>query len=77
MFKFASSLFFVSVVVISKSDLSTGETVVNGSTTSTKNYSSVTKNRDKSLIKEIFLKQDMSQALLLTNNVLQGQTSSD
>lgn len=35
--------FFVSVVVISKSDLSTGETVVNGSATSIKNYSSVKK----------------------------------
>nr|XP_034334312.1 complement C1q tumor necrosis factor-related protein 3-like [Crassostrea gigas] len=65
---------FVSVVVISKSDLSTGETFVNGAATSTKKYSSVTKNRDMSLIKEIFLKQDMNQALLLTNNVLQVMT---
>lgn len=67
-------LLAVLVVVISSSDLSTGETVVNGSATSSNNESSVPKNRDMSLIKEILLKQDMNQALLLTNNVLQVMT---
>lgn len=65
---------FVTVVVISKSDLSTGETFVNGSANSTNGYGSVTTNRDRSLIKEILLKQDMNQALLLTNYVLQVMT---
>lgn len=67
-------LFAVLVVALSKSDLSTGETKVNAPVTSTDNDSSVTTNRGKSLIKEILLKQDMSQALLLTNNVLQVMT---
>lgn len=55
---------FITVVQveISKSDPSTGEAVVNGSATSTKGYNSVTTNRDRSLTKEILLKQDMSQA---------------
>lgn len=51
-------LLAVLVVVLSNSHLSTGETVVNGSATSSNNESSVPQNRDMSLIKEILLKQD-------------------
>lgn len=74
MMKASICLFAVLVVALSKSDLSTGETKVNAPVTSTDNDSSVTTNRGKPLIKEILQKQDMSQALLLTNNVLQVMT---
>lgn len=74
MMKASICLFAVLVVALSKSDLSTGETKVNAPVTSTDNASSVTTNRGKPLIKEILQKQDMSQALLLTNNVLQVMT---
>lgn len=71
MMKASICLFAVLVV----SDLSTGETKVNAPVTSIDNDSSVTTHCDGTMIKEILLKQDMSQALLLTNfNVLQVMT---
>lgn len=75
MMKASICLFAVLVVALSKSDLLTGETKVNAPVTSIDNDSSVPTHCDGTLIKEILLKQDMSQALLLTNfNVLQVMT---
>lgn len=75
MMKASICLFAVLVVALSKSDLLTGETKVNAPVTSIDNDSFVPTHCDGTLIKEILLKQDMSQALLLTNfNVLQVMT---
>lgn len=77
MFKFASSLFFcISCCDIQKWSVD-WRNCCKWISNQYQKLQLCKKNRDKSWIKEIFLKQDMSQALLLTNNVLQGQTSSD
>lgn len=68
------SIFLLAVfVVVSTSVSSADETDDNESPTNS-NRSSAAISPDRSLIQEILVKQDMAQALILTNNVLQVMT---